>query len=595
MQVGSRRLVGIIGFVLLAIILVNPLFINAFAQAPKVPVIILFKEKPTDKHVNLVKSNGGEITRTYNIINGFAANIPQDKVEKLKSDPLVISVDSDVEVKAFDINADVQIRADQVWAVGDTGQAIPVAILDTGIDSSHPEFSGRILQCHSEITNTNACNDQNGHGTHVAGIAGAAGCCAVPNDAAKGVAPALSFYIDQVLNKQGSGTISGVIAGIDWSVANGGKVISMSLGTSPISTTEPNCDTVFPSLTTAINNAVVAGLTVVAAAGNSGTSGVGAPACISSTIAVGAVDSTDTIADFSSQGGPMTDHGIVAPGVNIYSTWLSGGYATLSGTSMATPHVSGTIALMLKANSNLSPTTIRSTLFSTACTGATTPSCPTGTVPNSVYGYGRVDALRAYNAVAAPTPSPSPTLSSISVTPANPSIVVGSTQQFTATGTYSDGSTKVITTVTWASLNTAVASISSTGLATALSAGTATITATSGTVVGSTTLTVTATATAPALSVTVSTDPSYTQNSWALIKVTVKSNSSPVSGASVTVTVTDPKGGTAQGSGTTDANGNANFKYKIGPNAPLGTYTVAAQASATGYTSGSGSTTFSVT
>lgn len=382
-----------------ALIIITMLTITAFAQVQKVPVVILFKDKPKDEHVNLVKSNDGEITRTYNIINGFAANLPEDKVENLKRNPLVISVDQDVEVRATDINADTQIRANQVWAVGDIGQAVPVAILDTGIDNTHPEFSARILKCHNEIfLNPNTCKDNNGHGTHVAGIAGAAGV----DINAKGVAPAVSLYIDQVLNSAGSGTLSGIIAGIDWSVANGAKVISMSLGTDPISTTEPNCDTAFPSFTSAVNNAVAAGVTVVAASGNEGTLGVDAPGCISSTIAVGAVDSTDTIASFSSQGGPMADHGIVAPGVNIFSSWKNGGYNTISGTSMATPHVSGTIALMLQTNPALTPATIKSTLFNTACTGLTNPSCPTVAVPNTSYGHGRVDAFAAYSAVAPP-------------------------------------------------------------------------------------------------------------------------------------------------------------------------------------------------
>ena len=92
--------------------------LTAFAQTPKVPVVILFNEKLTDKHVNLVKSNGGEITRTFHIINGLAASLPQDRVDNLKNNPLVISVDPDVEVRALDTSADTQIRANQVWAAG---------------------------------------------------------------------------------------------------------------------------------------------------------------------------------------------------------------------------------------------------------------------------------------------------------------------------------------------------------------------------------------------------------------------------------------------------------------------------------------------
>ncbi|GEM_PF-3335635 len=388
------------------LIIITMLTITAFAQVQKVPVVVLYKVKPTAQEENDVQSNGGEITKHYNIINGFAANLPQTEIDKLKQDSSVISVDPDIKVHALDISADTQIRADQVWAKGDTGTGIPVAILDTGIDTTHPEFSGRILKCHEEFTNTNTCTDGNGHGTHTAGIVGAAGV----NPTAKGVAPSASLYIDQVLDSTGSGTISGVIAGIDWARTNGAKVISMSLGTNPISTSEPNCDSVDPSVTTAVNNAVASGISVVAAAGNDGINGVGLPACISSTIAVAAVDSTNNIASFSSRGGPVKDHGIAAPGVNIFSSVPTGscslcdptGYAILSGTSMATPHVAGTIALLLKANPTLTPATIKSTLFNTACTSTTSPSCPTGAVPNTAYGFGRIDALAAYNAVTPP-------------------------------------------------------------------------------------------------------------------------------------------------------------------------------------------------
>src|SRR3989475_620031 len=387
-----------LAFTILVILVLTIPTLAAYGQNQKVHVVILFKEKLSDKHINLVRLAGGEIKRSYHIINGISVDIEQDKINSLKNDPSVISVDQDLEVKALDLNADTQIRANQVW-ISATGQGIPVAILDTGIDSTHPEFAGRIALCHSEITNTDTCEDPNGHGTHVAGIAGAAGI----NPSAKGVAPAVSLFSDQVLDATGSGSISVIIAGIDYATAHGAKVISMSLGTSAISTNQPNCDTAIPSLTTAINNAVAAGVTVVAAAGNSGIKGVGAPGCISSTIAVGAVDNTDTIASFSSVGGPMADHGIVAPGVNIFSSWLLDGYATLSGTSMATPHVAGTIALMMQSNPSLTPAQIKNTLFSTACTGITSPSCPGGAVPNSVYGHGRVDALAAHNAVIAQT------------------------------------------------------------------------------------------------------------------------------------------------------------------------------------------------
>jgi minor extracellular protease Epr len=377
---------------ILASILVNTRA-NASSDESRNSVIVLFKEKPPQEDVNWIKSTGGIITKNYTIIDGFAANLTAYEVKILKGNPRVAGVESDVKITALDIKGDRQIEADHVWTAGYTGKGIPVAILDTGIDVTHQEFSGRILKCHSEISKkSDTCNDQNGHGTHVAGIVGAAGV----NMASKGVAPAVSLYIDQVLDSNGNGKLSDIVAGIDWSVKNGAKVISMSLGTTPISTLEPNCDASFQSLTKAIEKATISGISVVAAAGNYGNNGISAPACISYTIAVGAVDNTDTIAPFSSIGMPMKDHGIVAPGVNIYSTWLSNDYLSLNGTSMATPFVSGTIALMLNGNPNLSPTDIKNILFNTACNASTVHSCPTGLTPNEVYGHGRVDAYTAY-------------------------------------------------------------------------------------------------------------------------------------------------------------------------------------------------------
>ena len=325
-------------------------------------------------------------------LKGFSGKISVDKLFELSHESSVESIEPDVNVSALDINADKQIGADQVWVNGDIGKGVPVAVLDTGI-STHPEFDSRIMQCHSEISKTNTCEDQNGHGTHVAGIIGSAGVFDINS---KGVAPGTSLYVDQVLDASGSGSISKVIKGIDWAIRNHVKVISMSLGTGPISTTESNCDYAFHGLTKAVNKAVKVGITVVASAGNTGPTGVDAPACLSKVIAVGATDSTNTIVGFSGMGGPMTDHGIVAPGINIYSTWLGGKYQVLSGTSMATPQVSGTISLMIEMDPNLTPTEIKNILFDTACASSSTPSCPTGDVPNSAYGYGRVDAFSAY-------------------------------------------------------------------------------------------------------------------------------------------------------------------------------------------------------
>jgi len=379
--------------------------------------IILFNGRPTSDDVAQVESHHGTVGKTFNLINGMAVLLPDNMVDALaQNNPRIKHIESDVEVQATDLNLDKQIRADQVWtrsSYPSTGTGVPIAVLDTGIDVAHPEFSGRIALCRSEILNKDGvCDDQNGHGTHTAGIASASGV----NSQAKGVAPNSKLYIDQVLDSTGNGPMSSVIAGIEWSVAKGAKVISMSLTTTS-TTLSANCDSTFPSLTQAINNATAAGVTVVAAAGNSGTSGVGAPGCISSSIAVGAVDSSDNIASFSSRGSAMADHGIVAPGVNIYSSYKGGTYATASGTSMATPAVAGAAALMLGIDNSLSPQQVRNLLFQNTCNQSTSPTCSAiSATPSNVYGFGRVDTLASTSFASAPPANSSPdfTLSSAS-------------------------------------------------------------------------------------------------------------------------------------------------------------------------------------
>jgi subtilisin family serine protease len=383
----------LLSFVIIILMSMNVFMVQntVFAESDKAPVIILFAPGANGNAGRAaVTSAGGEVTHVFTIMNAVSALVPPAAIEGLKNNPLVSSVDPDVEVNAVDILADNQISADNVWDQGYTGGGVRLAILDTGIATTHPEFAGRIVACHTEVIGTSTCEDDHGHGTHAAGTAGAAGV----NPNAKGVAPSVQLMSDKVLNKRGSGSLSGIILGIEWAVNNNAQIISMSLGTSPVDGggTLSNCDSTFPSFTTSINNAVAAGVTVVAAAGNDGSSGLGAPGCISSVIAVGAVTSSDSVASFSSRGVAMADHGVAAPGVYIYSSYLNNGYAYMSGTSMATPAVAGTVALMLSKNPNQSPADIRNNLFSTS-------DCVTGGCPNNNIGHGRVNALSAVNHV----------------------------------------------------------------------------------------------------------------------------------------------------------------------------------------------------
>jgi len=252
-----------------------------------------------------------------------------------------------------DLNADKQIGADKVWAEGITGSGVKVAILDTGIDTAHVELQDSFLGGYDYVNNDPYPEDDHGHGTHVAGIITANG-----NDAnSKGVAPGAGIYMYKVCDSGGSCYEDDMMAAMEAAVSSGAKVMSISIGGG--SYTTENCDS--DPLAAKVNWAVSQGINAVIAAGNDGK-GVSSPGCASGAIAVGAVDSNNNVVYFSGRG-PALD--IVAPGYNIYST-LIGGYGSMSGTSMATPHVSGVVALLLQTDSSLTTDKIKTALYSTA-------------------------------------------------------------------------------------------------------------------------------------------------------------------------------------------------------------------------------------
>ncbi|MGD9647437.1 MAG: S8 family peptidase [Pirellulales bacterium] len=216
------------------------------------------------------------------------------------------------------------------------GAGVRVAVLDTGADMFHAERGdlAAAIVATADFTNSRfGWHDRNGHGTHCAGVIGARH----DDRGVVGIAPECTLVIGKVLGDDGAGSSIGIAQGIDWAVTFRPQVISMSLGS-------PQPDA---RIHAAIRRAVAAGVYVICAAGNDGPGPrdtVGWPARYDEPVAVGAVDQLGAVASFSSRG-PAVD--ICAPGVDVLSTYLMGQYAKLSGTSMATPHVAGIVALMV--------------------------------------------------------------------------------------------------------------------------------------------------------------------------------------------------------------------------------------------------------
>jgi len=353
-----------------------------------IDVIIGFKEKPSGYGESLIRSHGGKIKHTYRIINAIAARIPEQAIEAIKKNPRVKYVEPDYEVHALQetlpwgVN---RIDADVVWEYGNKGTGVNVCVIDTGIDYTHPDLDDNYRGGYDFVNNDADPMDDNGHGTHCAGI-----IAAENNDiGVVGVAPEANLYAVKVLDSTGSGWVSDIIAGIEWAVNNDMDIISMSLGTNTYSA----------SLETACNNAYAAGLLLVAAAGNDGNAlGIGDtvdyPARFNSVIAVAATNIDDERAVWglftaSSTGSAVE---LAAPGDNIYSTY-PGGYAALSGTSMACPHVSGTAALIWSTEPELTNEEVRARLNSTA-DDLGKPG------RDKLYGHGLVDADEAVRLVA---------------------------------------------------------------------------------------------------------------------------------------------------------------------------------------------------
>ncbi|ALL00667.1 Subtilisin-like serine protease [Pyrodictium delaneyi] len=413
-----------IGIVLLMLVQIVPVMA---APAPSsYRVIIGYSGDPSQAKL-AAKAAGFKILRELDAFNAIVVEVkgvsPGDAVEKARKGFEqhakvrgigIRYVEPDRKLYAFalsdspDIQWDIfMVNAPTVWDtyypyVGDyaLGYGVQVAVLDTGIDYTHPELYGKVVWCVNTadypwiVVSSNPwyCRDVNGHGTHVAGTIAAA----LDGTGVAGVAPAVTLYAIKVLSNSGSGYISDIAYGIYYAVAgpdgvvgtwDDAEVLSMSLG-------GPTDD---PLLSDATYWAYQNGAIIVAAAGNEGdgdptTDEVAYPAKYPWVIAVAAVDANGDSPTWSSEG-PEVD--VAAPGVDILSTYPRGDYAVLSGTSMATPHVSGVVALIqaLRIASGKAPLT-----FEEVYDALTTTAIDLGPAGfDNFTGYGLVDAYAAVN------------------------------------------------------------------------------------------------------------------------------------------------------------------------------------------------------
>jgi subtilisin family serine protease len=338
---------------------------------------IVILDKNADKQA-LAKKYGGELKRTYgSAVNGFSASgLSETGAKRLAADPAVGKV---VQNKKFSINSTQDNppswgldRIDQTATAGDKkytypdagGEGVTAYVIDTGVRTSHKDFGGRATSGFDAVDNDQSADDGNGHGTHVAGtIAGTS----------HGVAKKAKVVAVRVLDDNGSGTTEQVVAGIDWVTQHhsGPSVANMSLG--------GGAD---EALDEAVRRSIAAGVTFAVAAGNeSADAGQGSPSRVPEAITVASSTAEDAQSSFSNFGSVVD---LYAPGSEITSDWndSDSGTKTISGTSMATPHVVGAAALYLAAHKDASPAQVAQALTAGATPGKITN--PSGGTPNKL-------------------------------------------------------------------------------------------------------------------------------------------------------------------------------------------------------------------
>jgi len=341
---------------------------HPFAQSRPVAgrYIVVFKRDiadPAAEAANHMRGAGAgaQLHHVYSsAIKGFAATLPDAALAGIRNSPAVDYIEQDQTVSLVETQngatwgldrVDQNVGLDTLYHYNSTGSGVSAFIIDTGIRADHVEFTGRLFPGYTVINDGRGTEDCNGHGTHVSGTVGGA---------TWGVAKQVALRPVRVLDCRGSGTWSGVIAGIDWVAGEDNKlrrpaVANMSLGGGKSS-----------SVNAAVAGAVGKGVTIVVAAGNSNADACSySPASEPSAITVGATTGSDARASYSNYG---TCLDIFAPGSSITSAWYTSSSAanTISGTSMASPHVAGVAALVSGANRTASPGAIGSFLVTNA-------------------------------------------------------------------------------------------------------------------------------------------------------------------------------------------------------------------------------------
>ncbi|MFG3007532.1 S8 family peptidase [Streptomyces calvus] len=352
--------------------------INAADAVAGSYIVVLDKKTTSAAKKDLAQEYGGKLSRSYgSALDGFAASgLTQTEAKRLAADPAVGAVVANRTVHTTATQDNPPSwgldRVDQADTAGDSkytypdqaGEGVTAYVIDTGVRISHTDFEGRASHGYDAVDNDDTADDGNGHGTHVAAtIAGAA----------HGVAKKANVVAVRVLDDNGSGTTEQVIAGIDWVTENhqGPSVANMSLG--------GGAD---PALDAAVAKAIASGVTFAVAAGNESTdAGQGSPARVPEAITVASSTEDDAQSDFSNYGAVVD---VYAPGSDITSAWNDSdeGTKTISGTSMASPHVAGAAAVYLAGHPDAAPADV-----ATALTDGATPdkiSNPGSGTPNKL-------------------------------------------------------------------------------------------------------------------------------------------------------------------------------------------------------------------